>query len=88
MQSADVSTSGGFDSSLGALLVTTLLSMTCVPFFRRSSRAYCDAFSLWGVTCVQVYEYFLDNLDRLLQKSIVNFFYFIAFWIVLSSACT
>jgi len=27
--------------------------------------------SLWGVTCVQTYEYFLTNTDRLFQRSII-----------------
>jgi len=29
-------------------------------------------FSLWGVTCVQSYEYSLDNTDGLFQRSIVS----------------
>ena len=30
------------------------------------------AFSLWGITCTQTYDYFMDNTDDRLQRSIVR----------------
>jgi hypothetical protein len=61
-----------FDRTLGALLIGTLLSMAYVPFLVAPTKAHLHAFSLWGVTCVQTYEYFSDNEDNIIQRLIVS----------------
>ena len=71
-----VPTGFSLDSSLGVLLIATLLSMTCVLLYLFSSWTHWHMFRLWGVTCVQTYEYFLNNTDGLFQRSIVSFYFY------------
>lgn len=64
----------GLGNTLGALLVGSLLSMSYVRFLSSTSPWYTKLYpcSLWGVTCTQTYDYFLDNTDDWLQRSIVR----------------
>lgn len=61
----------GLGNTLGALLVGSLLSMSYVRFLSSLSLKLYQR-SLWGVTCSQTYDYFLDNTDNRLQRSVVR----------------
>jgi len=61
------------DSTLGALLVGNLLSMAYVRAIHHFFLVHSEyTFSLWGIICVQTYDYFLNFNDNLLQKSVVG----------------
>ena len=70
------STPTTLDNTLGALLIGGLMNMAYVPslLFRLGFRSNW-VHSLWGVTCVQTYNYFthIKNRDRVSLKLMVLF---------------
>jgi len=48
LQAPGISTSSGLDGSLGAVLIATLLSMSCVRLFRRFIRGLIGTHLVFG----------------------------------------